>query len=99
MAVEQAGCCRTRSSMFLKAKDIDDAMAALSVTLISEEIARLEAPCTPRRDAQGISDPVFLVRATETANGIRRKCRLTSSLLRLRWAYPAQPRPAVVRTL
>jgi 1-deoxyxylulose-5-phosphate synthase len=53
----------------LKTKHIDDAMAALSVTLTGEEIARLETPYTPRRDAQGISDPVFLARATETATG------------------------------
>jgi 1-deoxyxylulose-5-phosphate synthase len=53
----------------LKTQHIDDAMAALSATLTSEETARLEVPYTPRRDSQGISDPVFLARATEAATG------------------------------
>ncbi len=53
----------------LKAKHIDDALAAISVTLTCEETASLEAPYTPRRDTQGISDPVLLGRATETATG------------------------------
>ena len=37
----------------LKASHIDDAVAALSITLTDEEARRLEAPYTPRRDIQG----------------------------------------------
>jgi aryl-alcohol dehydrogenase-like predicted oxidoreductase len=55
----------------LKAKHIDDAVAALSLKLADEEIARLEAAYTPRRDGQGISDPSLLARATEAATGFR----------------------------
>jgi len=53
----------------LKARHIDDAVAALSITLTDEEAARLEAPYTPRRDAQGVSDPVQLARAVAMATG------------------------------
>jgi len=53
----------------LKTKHIDDAMAALSVILTIEEIVRLEAPYTPRRDIQGISGPVLLARSAEAATG------------------------------
>jgi aryl-alcohol dehydrogenase-like predicted oxidoreductase len=41
---------------------IDEAIAALSIALTDEETARLEAPYTPRRDIQGVSDPVELAR-------------------------------------
>lgn len=53
----------------LNAKHIDDAIAALSLTLTSEEAAKLEAPYTPRHDVQGISDRVLLAAATEAATG------------------------------
>ncbi len=46
----------------LKISHIDDAVAALSITLTDDEAARLEAPYTPRRDIQGISDPAVLAR-------------------------------------
>ena len=46
----------------LKPGHIDDAMAALSVSLTDEEAARLEAHYTPRRDLQGISDPAVIAR-------------------------------------
>ena len=46
----------------LKTEHIDDAIAALSITLTEEEVARLEEPYTPRLDIQGISDPVVLAR-------------------------------------
>jgi 1-deoxyxylulose-5-phosphate synthase len=46
----------------LKKSHIDDAIAALSITLTDDEAARLEAPYTPRRDIQGISDPAVLAR-------------------------------------
>jgi len=55
----------------LKPKHIDDAVAALSVTLTREEVARLEAPYTPRADGQGISTPAMLHRAVETATGFK----------------------------
>jgi aryl-alcohol dehydrogenase-like predicted oxidoreductase len=55
----------------LKTKHIDDAVAALSITLSDDETARLEAPYTPRRDTQGVSDPVILGRAVEAATGFR----------------------------
>jgi len=37
-----------------KVSHIDEAIAALSITLSDEEAARLEAPYTPRRDFQGV---------------------------------------------
>jgi diketogulonate reductase-like aldo/keto reductase len=46
----------------LKTSHIDDAIAALTITLTDDEAARLEAPNTPRRDIQGISDPAVLAR-------------------------------------
>jgi 1-deoxyxylulose-5-phosphate synthase len=46
----------------LKTSHIDEAIAALSITLTHDEAARLEAPYTPRRDPQGISDPAVLAR-------------------------------------
>src|SRR5271156_1871592 len=49
----------------LKTQHIDDAIAALEVTLTDDEAARLEAPYTPRRDTQGVSDPRVLARAVE----------------------------------
>ena len=55
----------------LKEKHIDDAIAALSVSLTGEEVARLEAPYTPRMDYQGISDPAMLARAVEAATGFK----------------------------
>ena len=55
----------------LKAKHIDDAIAALSITLTDEEVARLEAPYTPRLDYQGVSDPLMLARAVEVATGFK----------------------------
>lgn len=55
----------------LKTSHIDDAVAALSITLTNEEAARLEAPYTPRRDGQGASDPALLALATEAATGFK----------------------------
>jgi aryl-alcohol dehydrogenase-like predicted oxidoreductase len=55
----------------LKTKHIDDAIAALSITLTDDEVARLEAPYTPRLDHQGVSDPAVLARATEAATGFK----------------------------
>lgn len=46
----------------LKTSHVDDAIAALTITLADDEAARLEAPYTPRRDIQGISDPAALAR-------------------------------------
>ncbi len=55
----------------LKAEHIDDAVAALAITLTDDEAARLQAPYTPRLDHQGVSDPAVLIRATEAATGFR----------------------------
>jgi aryl-alcohol dehydrogenase-like predicted oxidoreductase len=55
----------------LKTRHIDDAVAALSITLTNDEIVRLEAPYTPRLDGQGMSDPMLLARATEAATGFK----------------------------
>jgi 1-deoxyxylulose-5-phosphate synthase len=55
----------------LKPQHIDDAIAALAVTLTDEEAARLEAPYTPRLDTQGVSDPAMLARAVEAATGFK----------------------------
>ena len=55
----------------LKTKHIDDALAALSLALTDDEAARLEAPYTPRRDDQGVSDPTMLAHATEAATGFK----------------------------
>jgi aryl-alcohol dehydrogenase-like predicted oxidoreductase len=45
-----------------KTTHIDDAVASLSIDLTDEEVARLEAPYTPRLDFQGVSDPKELAR-------------------------------------
>lgn len=45
-----------------KASHIDQAIAALSIALSDEEAMQLEAPYTPRRDFQGVSDPRELAR-------------------------------------
>lgn len=50
-----------------KASHIDDAVAALGIELDEGEAARLEKPYTPRRDIQGISDPVVLARMAAQA--------------------------------
>ncbi len=55
----------------LKTEHIDDAIAALSITLTDDEAARLQAPYTPRLDQQGVSDPAVLGRAVEAATGFR----------------------------
>jgi 1-deoxyxylulose-5-phosphate synthase len=55
----------------LKTKHIDDAIAALSITLTDDEAARLETPYAPRRDNQGVSDPALLIRAAEAVTGFR----------------------------
>ena len=55
----------------LKTRHIDDALVALAVTLSDEEVARLEAPYTPRMDYQGVSDPAMLARAVEAATGFK----------------------------
>jgi 1-deoxyxylulose-5-phosphate synthase len=55
----------------LKTKHIDDAVAALSITLTDDEAARLEAPYTPRSDTQGISHPAMLARAVALATGFK----------------------------
>ncbi len=55
----------------LKTRHIDDAIAALSITLTDDEVARLEAPYTPRLDSQGVSDPRVLARAVQAATGFK----------------------------
>jgi 1-deoxyxylulose-5-phosphate synthase len=55
----------------LKTRHIDDAIAALSITLTDDEAARLEAPYTPRLDNQGVSNPLVLARAVEAATGFK----------------------------
>lgn len=55
----------------LKAEHIDDAIAALEVTLTDEEATKLETPYTPRLDYQGASNPVMLARATQAATGFK----------------------------
>ena len=55
----------------LTAKHIDDAVAALAITLTNEEALKLEAPYTPRRDYQGVSTPAALARAAEAATGFK----------------------------
>jgi aryl-alcohol dehydrogenase-like predicted oxidoreductase len=55
----------------LKTKHIDDALAALAVTLTGDELARLESFYTPRLDYQGVSDPARLARAVEAATGFK----------------------------
>ena len=46
----------TRSVGASTTRQIDDAVASLSIELSDEEIRALEAPYTPRHDFQGISD-------------------------------------------
>lgn len=46
----------------LKTKHINDAISSLSLTLSDEEVERLEANYTPRRDPQSISDPKALAK-------------------------------------
>ena len=53
----------------LKPSHIDDAVAALAITLTDDEAAKLEGPYTPRRDGQGVSDPGQLKRAMEAVTG------------------------------
>lgn len=53
----------------LKEKHIDDAVAALAVSLTDDEAKRLEAPYTPRNDFQGVSTPAILHRSMEEATG------------------------------
>ena len=55
----------------LKAQHVDDAVAACSITLTDDEAVRLETPYTPRRDYQGVSTPVLLIRAAEAATGFK----------------------------
>jgi 1-deoxyxylulose-5-phosphate synthase len=55
----------------LKTRHIDDAIAALSISLTDDEVGRLEAPYTPRLDNQGVSDPAVLARAAEAATGFK----------------------------
>ncbi len=43
-------------------RQIDDAVASLSITLTDEEVERLEMPYTPRHDFQGVSDPKEIAR-------------------------------------
>jgi aryl-alcohol dehydrogenase-like predicted oxidoreductase len=54
----------------LKTSHIDEAIAALSITLTDDEAARLEASYTPRDDIQGISDPAVLARMA-AASGVK----------------------------
>ena len=53
----------------LRTTHIDDAVAALSLTLTDAEAARLEAPCTPRLGHQGVSDPAVPIRSVEAVTG------------------------------
>jgi aryl-alcohol dehydrogenase-like predicted oxidoreductase len=55
----------------LRSGHIDDAVAALSITLTDDEAVRLEAPYTPRQDPQGVSNPAMLRRAAEAATGFK----------------------------
>ena len=55
----------------LKTRHIDDAVAALSITLTDDEAARLETPYTPRLDHQGVSDPAMLARSVEAVTGFK----------------------------
>lgn len=55
----------------LKTSHIDDAIAALSLTLSDEEAARLEQGYTPRLDFQGVSDPKVLMRRAQEAGTLK----------------------------
>jgi aryl-alcohol dehydrogenase-like predicted oxidoreductase len=45
-----------------KPSHLDDALASLGLQLTEDELARLEAPYTPRYDFQGVSDDAELAR-------------------------------------
>ena len=45
-----------------KPSHLDDALASLDIQLTADELARLEAPYTPRLDFQGVSDEAELAR-------------------------------------
>ena len=45
-----------------KPSHLDDALASLDIQLTGDELARLEAPYTPRHDFQGVSDDAELAR-------------------------------------
>ena len=64
----------------LKAKHIDDAVAALSITLTDDEAKKLEA-YTPRPDYQGVSTPAMLHRAMEAATGFKASKLMLSARL------------------
>jgi diketogulonate reductase-like aldo/keto reductase len=55
----------------LKPRHIDDAVAALSITLTDDEVAKLEALYSPRNDNQGVSGPAVLHCVMEAATGFR----------------------------
>jgi aryl-alcohol dehydrogenase-like predicted oxidoreductase len=55
----------------LRTTHIDDAVAALGVSLTDDEVAKLESPYTPRLDNQGVSDPAVLARAVDAARGLK----------------------------
>ncbi|SEN80249.1 aldo/keto reductase [Actinacidiphila rubida] len=50
-------------------QQIDDAVASLDLHLTDEEARRLEAPYTPRRDFQGVSDPREFERIKQSLPG------------------------------
>jgi aryl-alcohol dehydrogenase-like predicted oxidoreductase len=50
-------------------QQIDDAVASLDLDITDEEAHRLEAPYTPRRDLQGISDPREIDRIKAAISG------------------------------
>ncbi|MBW4330902.1 aldo/keto reductase [Stakelama sp. CBK3Z-3] len=60
----------------LKAKHIDDAVAALTITLTDDEARRLEEPYTPRDDFQSISTPALLHRSIEESTGFKANAAL-----------------------
>ncbi|MET0967575.1 MAG: aldo/keto reductase [Tardiphaga sp.] len=55
----------------LQSRHIDDAVAALTITLTDEEAAKLEGHYTPRLDHQAVSTPALLQRAVEAATGFK----------------------------
>ena len=63
----------------LKPRHIDDAVAALAITLTDDEAAKLEAAYTPRRDGQGVSDPGLLTQSMEAVTGFKAE-RLSAKL-------------------
>jgi hypothetical protein len=54
MAEAQCGCCCTARRGH-QTSHLDDAVASLDIDLTDDEVARLEAPYTPRYDSQGVS--------------------------------------------